>query len=191
MYYVNQDDDEEEEGSDEESDDEDASETELDQLVRNLPADMRRRVLQKKGAQEEEDSDSDLVGGSDEDDDEEEEGWGKKKKMYWNGDTADLEIGQDIQDAEDEEEAARELGRQQKSKLRDEDFFEDFKGSKKDKSNATKNAKGNDRSTRTDKLQKALELAASGGASYEVNINFITCSEVDIYYSGRRVQTAV
>ena len=44
---------------------------------------------------------------SDEDDDEEEqeEGWGKKK-AYWSGDTADLEIGQDVQDAEDEEEAA-------------------------------------------------------------------------------------
>jgi hypothetical protein len=36
---------------------------------------------------------------------EKEEGWGKKK-AYWSGDTADLEIGQDVQDAEDEEEAA-------------------------------------------------------------------------------------
>ena len=35
----------------------------------------------------------------------EKEGWGKKK-AYWSGDTADLEIGQDVQDAEDEEEAA-------------------------------------------------------------------------------------
>ena len=44
---------------------------------------------------------------SDDDDEEEEqeEGWGKKK-AYWSGDTADLEIGQDVQDAEDEEEAA-------------------------------------------------------------------------------------
>ena len=35
----------------------------------------------------------------------EKEGWGKKK-AYWSGDTADLEIGQDVQDAEDEEDAA-------------------------------------------------------------------------------------
>ena len=43
------------------------------------------------------------------DDDEEENpssSWGKKK-AYWSGDTADLEIGQDVQDAEDEEEAAK------------------------------------------------------------------------------------
>ena len=42
---------------------------------------------------------------SDEDSDVEKDGWGKKK-TYWSGDTADLEIGQDVQDAEDEEEAA-------------------------------------------------------------------------------------
>lgn len=42
---------------------------------------------------------------SDEDSDVEKDGWGKKK-AYWSGDTADLEIGQDVQDAEDEEEAA-------------------------------------------------------------------------------------
>jgi hypothetical protein len=130
---------------------------------------MRRRVLQKKGAQDEDD-DSDLAGRSDDDEegDEREDGWGKKKKVYWDGDTADLEIGQDIQDAEDEEEAAKELGRQQKSKLRDEDFFEDFKGSKKDKSASAKGGKVSDRTVRTDKLQKALELAASGVAPYEV-----------------------
>lgn len=31
--------------------------------------------------------------------------WGKKS-TYWTGDTADLEIGQDIEDAEEEEAAA-------------------------------------------------------------------------------------
>ena len=35
--------------------------------------------------------------------------WGGKKSVYWNADTADLEIGQDFQDAEDEEEAAKVL----------------------------------------------------------------------------------
>ncbi len=40
--------------------------------------------------------------------------WGKKKH-YWHGDTADLEIGQDMQDAIDEEKAANEL---QENRLR-------------------------------------------------------------------------
>lgn len=34
--------------------------------------------------------------------------WGKKRN-YWSGDTADLEIGQDMQDALDEEQAANEI----------------------------------------------------------------------------------
>ena len=53
---------------------------------------------------QEEDSES-----SDEEDDEKDEeflGWGKKSN-YYSGDTADLEIGQDHLDAEDEEEAAK------------------------------------------------------------------------------------
>ena len=33
--------------------------------------------------------------------------WGKKKKNYWEGDTADLEIGQEFEDAQDEEEEAK------------------------------------------------------------------------------------
>lgn len=35
--------------------------------------------------------------------------WGKRKKDYYNGDTADLEIGQEIEDAELEEEAGKEI----------------------------------------------------------------------------------
>ena len=52
------------------------------------------------------DDESDSDEESDADDEEDEtSGWGKKKN-YWSGDTADLELGQDMQDAEDEEEAA-------------------------------------------------------------------------------------
>uniref|UniRef100_A0A7S1XTG6 Uncharacterized protein n=2 Tax=Phaeomonas parva TaxID=124430 RepID=A0A7S1XTG6_9STRA len=36
-------------------------------------------------------------------------GWGRRKSDYYHGDTADLEIGQDFEDAEEEEEAAREM----------------------------------------------------------------------------------
>ena len=84
---------------DEEDDDEDddlEEDDDLTNLVNNLPNDLKQRVLREDKA--------------DDDDDEEEEttedlSWGKKKS-YWDGDTADLEIGQDIQDAKDEEDAA-------------------------------------------------------------------------------------
>ena len=81
----------------------DESETELDRLVQNLPPALKQRVL--RGAPAEEDyDDNDL----DEDESEKhDEGWGKKKKNYWSGDTADLEIGQEFEDAEDEEEEAK------------------------------------------------------------------------------------
>ena len=67
----------------------------------------------------------------DSDDEDEEDGTGKssswgKKKAYWDGDTADLEIGQDVQDAEDEEEAAEELQRQKLDRMQESDYFEDF-----------------------------------------------------------------
>jgi hypothetical protein len=42
------------------------------------------------------------------DDDVNKDNWGKKK-TYWNGDTADLEIGQAMEDAEEEEAAAKVL----------------------------------------------------------------------------------
>lgn len=72
----------------------------MDRLVNNLPSSMQQRI--RRGA-DEDDSLSD--GGSDRSGDED-TGWGRKKKAYWSGDTADLEIGQDMEDAEDEEEAA-------------------------------------------------------------------------------------
>jgi len=47
--------------------------------------------------------------------------WGKKSH-YWSGDTADLEIGQDMQDALDEEDAARDLQRQRLKGIRASDY---------------------------------------------------------------------
>lgn len=47
--------------------------------------------------------------------------WGRKQ-AYWMGDTADLEIGQDMQDAEDEEEAARDLEKSRLQAMNAEDF---------------------------------------------------------------------
>jgi hypothetical protein len=47
--------------------------------------------------------------------------WGKKQN-YWAADTADLEIGQDMQDALDEEEAAKDLQKKRLKSINAEDF---------------------------------------------------------------------
>ena len=109
---------------DDDEDDEDGTSAELKRLVNDLPSALKQKVLMgQKIITGESDADSDddvaadaklsritnadaaaaLVGN-----------WGKKKH-YWAGDTADLEIGQDMQDALDEEEAANEL---QENRLR-------------------------------------------------------------------------
>ena len=49
--------------------------------------------------------------------------WGDKKHSYYHGDTADLEIGQDVEDAYLEEEAAREVEKAQLDDMDDEDFM--------------------------------------------------------------------
>jgi hypothetical protein len=85
-------------GEDDDDEEEEYHRTDLDQLVENLPSDIRQKVLRGHAADEEDDSDE-------EDSDHETAGWGKKSN-YYSGDTADLEIGQDSGDAEDEELAA-------------------------------------------------------------------------------------
>lgn len=64
---------------------------------------------------------------SSDDDDEEEDmedvrDWGKKKASYYNGDTADLEIGQDEEDAYLEEEAAKEVQAARYQEMSEDDF---------------------------------------------------------------------
>lgn len=81
----------------EEDEDEDEEENELRELVNALPARLRQKVLKKGAAEEDSEEEAEA---------EEDEGWGAKKKAYYSGDTADLEIGQDAEDAKDEEEAA-------------------------------------------------------------------------------------
>jgi U3 small nucleolar RNA-associated protein 3 len=75
--------------------------------------------------------DSDVSGeeelSSSDDDDEEEDmedvrDWGKKKAAYYNGDTADLEIGQDEEDAYLEEEAAKEVQAARYKEMSEDDF---------------------------------------------------------------------
>lgn len=96
------DDSEDSEDSEDEGDSDGSDESnELDELVDKLPAHLRQKVVMQKGEGEDSDSDEE----SDEENGDETSGWGKKKN-FWSADTADLEIGQDAQDAEDEEEAA-------------------------------------------------------------------------------------
>ena len=76
------------------------------QLLDNLDPQLRQKVIMGRGgeeseSEEEEEDEEDAVDGL-----RESSGWGKKSN-YWSGDTADLEIGQDVEDAEDEEEAAK------------------------------------------------------------------------------------
>ena len=61
------------------------------------------------------------------------ERWGKKKN-YYAGDTADLEIGQDVQDAYDEEEAAMILQKERLESMRESDFLDDIKEIDEDES---------------------------------------------------------
>ena len=108
------DDDEDDDDEDEDEDDYSENETEkhLRNVVDNLPSDLRRQVL-KRGAAANKKKQGDAAEDSEDDDDEDEEeevkdaGWGRKKGVYWSGDTGDLEIGQEMEDAEEEEEAAK------------------------------------------------------------------------------------
>ena len=75
---------------------------------------------------EEGESDDDEVSVSSSEDEEEElqdvRNWGRNKKAYYHGDTADLEIGQEIDDAYLEEEAAKEVQRARYEEMSDNDF---------------------------------------------------------------------
>ena len=89
--------------------------------MESLPPALRQKVLMggaRPGDSEEEDNDED-------DEDAGQAGWGRKSS-YRGGDTADLEIGQDVQDAEDEEEAGLELLRGRLQGMKEQDFFPDL-----------------------------------------------------------------
>lgn len=71
-------------------------------------------------------SSSDDASDSDEDEDEAKSkllNWGDKKHSYYHGDTADLEIGQDVEDAYLEEEAGREVEKARLGAMDDADFM--------------------------------------------------------------------
>ena len=132
--------------SDDEDDDSEID-GELGELVQNLAPEIRNKVLNKTPI----DSDSD-----EDDSDDDEAGkltkWGKKKS-YYDGDTADLEIGQEFDDAKEEEKAAKEIVKEKMSRMKAADFFDDVGDDYDDndnmeayiKKNSTKNARKHDK----------------------------------------------
>ena len=84
-------------------------------------------------AESESDSEGTALSSDDDDDDDNKEArqarmknirnWGRDKKDYYHGDTADLEIGQDVEDAFVEEEAAKEILAARYAEMKEEDFL--------------------------------------------------------------------
>jgi U3 small nucleolar RNA-associated protein 3 len=95
-------------------------------------------------------SSEDEVSSDDDDDDDDLEmakqdprNWGKKKSLYYHGDTADLEIGQEEDDAFLEEEAAKEIQKSRFEEMDEDDFVlsDDEASSKKKNSEASEKSK--------------------------------------------------
>mgnify|MGYP001047215082 CR=1 FL=1 len=99
-----------------------------------------------------------MASSSDDDDDEDDDddyksqkllNWGDKKHSYYHGDTADLELGQDIEDAYLEEEAGREVEKARLEEMDDADFMLDGVGGDNDveeKEDKDKSRKGKSKS---------------------------------------------
>jgi len=125
---------------DDDDDDDDDSSSEDDE---------QKRYSDKKAnnySSSEEDSDS-----SDDDDDddkiqEDPRNWGKKKSLYYHGDTADLEIGQEEDDAFLEEEAAQEIQKSRFEEMDEDDFVlsgDDEEGTSSNKADAKNESSNN------------------------------------------------
>lgn len=66
--------------------------------------------------------------------------WGKQKKDYYHGDTNDLEIGQEVEDAELEEEGAKEVLKARLEGMTEDDFMLDDDDSDDDDESETQDA---------------------------------------------------
>ena len=113
-------------GDDDDSDDSD------DSSVDSIPK--KKRAAHEDASDEtpddsdddgESDSDGDSSVGSFEAPETDVLNWGKRKKDYYHGDTADLELGQQVEDAELEEEAGREVLKTRMEGMTENDFMLD------------------------------------------------------------------
>ncbi|CAM9515519.1 unnamed protein product, partial [Ectocarpus sp. 8 AP-2014] len=108
--------------SDDDDDDDDSEEDDSDASeLPELPEHVRRAAMQASSDDDDDDSDGDGPGGGKFG----AGGWGKNRSSYYNADTADLEIGQEFEDAEAEEEAALELQRASYKRLDPADYGEE------------------------------------------------------------------
>jgi len=110
------------------SSDEDDEDDEDDDTEEEDERASKRAKQQRVKALEEELASSDDDDSHSEDDDEAQSNvlnWGDKKHSYYHGDTADLEIGQDVEDAYLEEEAGREVEKARLDAMDDADFMLD------------------------------------------------------------------
>ena len=144
------DEDEDDEGSEDYSDDDlgdDDAGRDLKDLMANLPTNLRQGVLKreaiakqrKAGVQVDSEEESE-----DDEDEDQEESWGRKASTYRGGDTADLEIGQDMDDALEEEAGAMEQHRKKTKRMQASDFMEDFEESGDDESESESESSSDD-----------------------------------------------
>lgn len=109
-------------GDDSDSDDDDDSSSD--------DSSVGKKFVPKEGAKDDDEESVDeenSVSSSDNDDDDEDleenvRDWGRRKSAYYHGDTADLEIGQDEEDAVLEEQAAKEVQKARYEEMSEEDF---------------------------------------------------------------------
>lgn len=112
------------EDEDDEEDDDDSGGGEEERAARRAK---RAAAMEAALASSDDDDDSD----SEEDEEETKArllNWGDRKQSYYHGDTADLEIGQDVEDAYLEEEAGREVEKARLEAMDDADFMLDGAG---------------------------------------------------------------
>lgn len=89
--------------------------------MKKLDPKLRNKILAKRKGIADDDDDDDLIEYQRKS--EKLDKWGKKKD-YYSGDTADLEIGQEFEDAEEEEAAAKEVMKEKISRMKAADFFD-------------------------------------------------------------------
>ena len=113
-------------GSSDEDEDDDDSEDSDDQVDGDGE---KRNSAAMASSSDDDDDDSEDDGDDDDDNDGYKSkqllNWGDKKHSYYHGDTADLEIGQNIEDAHLEEEAGREVEKARLVEMEDADFMLD------------------------------------------------------------------
>jgi len=104
------------------SDEDDSNDDDDEEKVEASSSKKKVAMLASSSSDDDDDDDSD------DDDDEKKSNllnWGAKKHSYYHGDTADLEIGQDVDDAYLEEEAGREVEKARLEDMEEGDFMLD------------------------------------------------------------------